>query len=198
MKEHAQYHAAQSEARRQTVYAEWHVTGFASRQPCPVALNGLDRDLCSRVADTHDQHIPGLQLRGAAVLERMELHDVCVQLRSKRWSARPLVVAHRDDDVFRLESLVPRDDDNPVAESRQAIDAHVRSHRQCKALRVRFEIVGHLILRWKIEGRRGEWHAVQTGKPCGGEQPERIPSVAPRVADMGTRIKDDEWNASAR
>src|SRR5262245_40853395 len=98
MKEHAQYQAAHAEARRQTVYAERHVTGFASSQPRSVTLHGFDRYLRSRVADTHDQHASRLQLCRVAVLERMELHDLCAQISSKRRSARTLIVAHCDDD----------------------------------------------------------------------------------------------------
>src|SRR5262245_31026184 len=129
MKEDAQHQPAHAEARRQTIYAEWYVTAFASGEPRSVTLHGFDRYLRSRVADTHDQHVPRLQLCGVAVLGRVELHDVGAQIGSKRRPSRTLIVAHGDDDVVGFESSVSRDDDESVAKPRQALDAQTRSHR---------------------------------------------------------------------
>ena len=65
----------------------------------------------------------------------------------------------------------------------QAIDLDAGAHRQLEVLRVGLEVVRHLVLRRKAEGRRREWQPDQPVVLGGREQAQRVPSLAPGVAD---------------
>src|SRR5262249_59327425 len=60
------------------------------------------------------------------------------------------------------------------------------------------EVVGHLVLRRKTEGRRREGEADQAVVLRWREQPQRIPAPAPRVADARVRFQNHERQPALR
>src|SRR3712207_8000288 len=66
----------------------------------------FESDLRSGVSRAHHQNRTILELRGVAVLARMQLHDGRMELLGEGGDLRDLVGARRDDDVFRFETPV--------------------------------------------------------------------------------------------
>ena len=174
------------------VDAEGHVARLVPGQPRRAFLRELERDLGARVADPNDEDGAFRELRRVAVFERVELTNRRIELRGERRDLRLLEVRHGDHHVVRLEGLVPRGHDEPFTSPREAVDARARADRQVESRRVRLEIVGHLVLRGRVAPRCGESHPGQRAVSGGGEQDERIPSVAPRVTDPRVSVEDDE------
>src|SRR5262245_15437026 len=125
----------------------------------------------------------------------MDLHDPRMEFACERRYARTLPTRHCDDDVVRLELLVASDNEKPIAEKRQTLDAHAVPHGQLKVSCIRFEIVPHRVLR--RERMRVCWkrHAVEAREPRRREESQRIPTVAPGVADARARVEDHELDA---
>ena len=80
--------------------------------------------------------------------------------------------------------------------SRHAIDTDAEPQRQREMARVGLEVVGDLVLGRKVVGRRGEAQAIEAAELRRREQPERIPALAPDVADPRGRIEDHERHAA--
>ena len=196
MKHHAQHETAQGQTRGEAVDSKRHVAGVRPCQPGLVERRCLSRDLGARVADAHDQRVARRQLRGVAVLQRVELNDLWRQLCGERRNARALILRHGDDDVLCVKPLVAREDEeSAVPRARHSIDAHARSNRQRERPRVGFEIVGHIVFRGERERRRRKRQAVEAGVTRRREETKRIPPVAPYVADARAIVEEDEIDA---
>ena len=85
----------------------------------------------------------------------------------------------------------------PVAGSRQGIDPDPGAHGQLETLRVRLQVVGHLVLGGVGGPRGGEAHPGQPVVARRGEQAQRVPAGAPRVADAVVGVEDHERQAPA-
>src|SRR5262245_28332547 len=72
------------------------------------------------------------------------------------------------------------------------LDAHAAAHRKLKAPRVRLQVVRHLIPGREIVARGGKRHPIETVELRRREASQRVPALAPRVADAGVLIEDDE------
>src|SRR5215211_291827 len=66
----------------------------------------LESDLRSGVARSNHQNGAFLELRRAAVLARMDLHDARKELAGEGGDLRDLIGARRDDHAFRFEMAV--------------------------------------------------------------------------------------------
>jgi hypothetical protein len=125
----------------------------------------------------------------------VHLHDARMQLACERRYARTLPIRHRDDDVVRLELLVAGDNEKPIAEPRQTFDARAAPHGQLKVPGVGFEIVAHRVFRRERMRVRWKGKAVEAREARGCEESQRIPSLAPGIADARARIENHERHA---
>ena len=82
---------------------------------------------------------------------------------------------------------------SPSLESRVHLDAG--SNRQIESGSVGLEVVGHLVLRGKRHGGRGEAPARQPVVSGRGEQAKRVPALAPGVTDSLVGVQDYERTA---
>jgi hypothetical protein len=139
-------------------------------------------------ADDEDGAIA--ELRSVAVLARMQLHDAGIEFLREPGDPRPLMARHRDHHVVRLEAPRPADDDGPVAVARHPIDSHACPDWKIELRGVGLKVIGDVVLRGQHAGRRRERHARQSVVPRGREQPQRVPAVAPGVADVVVGVKD--------
>ena len=183
---------AEAQACRQRAVPHGNLTGLRSRDRTRVAVRQLERDLGARVAGTDDENVAVLELRGIAVLARMQLHDPRIEVGRKLRNARDLMGAGRDDHVRRLEGASARRDDEAVAVLRDALDRDARLHRQIEAGRVVLEVVGQLVLRGIRPGRPWQAVARQRAEGRGREQAKRVPALPPRVAHSFVRVEDHE------
>ena len=67
-----------------------------------------------------------------------------------------------------------------------------------KCSRVRFQVVRHFILGGKVVARRGERHAVEAAELRRREEPQRVPALAPGIADARVGFQNEEARAGAR
>ena len=113
---------------------ERHLAGVAAREPGLVArASRAERDLAARIARTDDEDRPGLELRRAPILARVELGDVGSQLARELGDARLAEPAGGDDDLRRLESVVAGADHEPaVIGPIEAVDADAEPNRQAR------------------------------------------------------------------
>jgi hypothetical protein len=126
----------------------------------------------------------------------MKLDDVGAELGGEFGHAPALEVRHGDDDVVGFELVPPCLDDVPVASLPNPIDAHPISYGQSKPSRIRFEVVGHLVLRRERIRRRREGHSRESVVTRRREETQRVPPLAPRVTDPIAGVENDESNAS--
>src|SRR5262245_34552611 len=122
----------------------------------------------------------------------MQLHNRRIEFARKRRHSRFLMAAHGDDDVFRFEYVVARCRNETTLFVGQPVDFHAGSNRQVEVLGVALEIIRHLILRGKRVTPSGKWHTGKTVISRWGEEPERIPSAAPRVPYSRVRVENQE------
>src|SRR5262249_41183033 len=66
------------------------------------------------------------------------------------------------------------------------------TYRQLKTRRVGLEILCHRVLGGESIPSSRKVHACQPVEACGGKEAQRIPAVAPGVADPLMRLEDDE------
>ena len=71
-----------------------------------------------------------------------------------------------------------------------------RADGQLEARRVGLEVVAHLVLRREVVARRRELHPDQAVELGGREQAQRVPALAPGVADALGRVQDHEAQAA--
>src|SRR6476620_4277896 len=95
----------------------------------------------------------------------------------------------------RFEAKLTRRYEVRVTVTPESVDPDAGPHRQCEVSRVRLEVLGHAVFRWKRIGVSRKRHACQAVEPCGSEEPQRVPAGAPRIADAGTGIEDDKAHA---
>src|SRR5215471_6247140 len=193
MMEHdAEQEPRQAHSRRQPVDAERYVPCIAARHPGRMIARHVERDFGARVARTGEEHAAGLQLPRIAVLARVHLQDVSAQIVRERRHAWRLVARHRDDDVVRFEAIRAGFDQISAAGAGETIDAGLATNRQLKPARVVFEVIRHLIFRWKRKRQTRKLHPDEAVEQGWREQAKRIPPLAPAVAHVCTGVKDDE------
>src|SRR5829696_3627558 len=155
----------------------------------------LEGNFGARVARAGEEDPARLQLPRIAILARVHLQDVCAQILRERGHAWNLITRHRHDDVVGLKPVCARFNEIPAAGTRETIDPRAVSNRQREPARVLFEVVRHLIFRWKRKRRRGEWHADEAVELGRCKQTERVPPVAPGIAHTFRSVEEDERTA---
>jgi hypothetical protein len=155
----------------------------------------LESDLRSRVARANHQDGAFLELRWVKVMARMELHDARMEIVGEGRYLRDLVGARRDDHVFHFETPAAGCQHIAVGLPGEPVHLDAGSNRQIEPCSVGFEVVGHLVLRGKRHGGRGEAPARQPVVSGRGEQAKRVPALAPSVADSLVGVQDYERTA---
>src|SRR6202022_2662009 len=126
------------------------------------------------------------------VLGLVALQDVRAQILRERGHAWNLITGHRDDYVVGFELACAGFNQMPVAGARETIDASAASNGQLKSARVVFEVIRHLVFRWKRKRRSGEFRPDESVERGRRKQAKRIPPVAPGIAYAFTGVEDDE------
>src|SRR5919107_352150 len=155
----------------------------------------LESDLRSRVARSNHQNGAFLELRRAAVLARMDLHDARKELAGEGGDLRDLIGARRDDHAFRFETAVAGCNYEPIPLPGESVHLDAGTNGELESGGVGLEIVGHLVLRGEREGGGGEAPALQSVIAGRGEQAERVPAIAPGVTDPLVGVEDHEGQA---
>src|SRR5258706_11558966 len=127
---------------------------------------------------------------------RVQLHDTAVEIAGERGQLRRLIVRHRHDYLFGFEPLVPGCHDEPVSLPGKPIHFDSVLNWQVEILGVRFEILRYLLLGGERVSPRWKRHPWKSRVPRRREEPQRVPAVAPRVADPLTSVQNEEPNAS--
>ena len=166
-----------------------------SRQPGPVRGRELERDLRPRVAGPHDQDVAVPQLGRVAVLGGVELDDAGVELGGEGGHPGALVVGHRHHHVVGLPAPLAGRHHQPAVPPRQPVHPDPGLDRQPEPVRVGLQVVGHLVLGRERPGRTRERHPGQPAVAGRGEQPQRVPAVAPGVPDPLVGVEDHEGPA---
>src|SRR5215831_11331201 len=185
------------EAKEETLNGKRNVTGLLAGHQRSVGASKFDGNVSRRVASTHNENFAGLQLGWIAVVRRVKLFDGWIESSCEARRARFLVVGHRDDHIFRFELLGPGGNAKTIPAARNAVDAYACSNRQVETPRIGFQVVSHLQLGREGVAARGK---TKSGKPCvtrRREQAERIPAIAPGVADTTAGIQNQEADAAA-
>src|SRR5215469_16397442 len=157
----------------------------------------LDCDLRTRVAGTNQEHAAGLQLPETAVLARVHLQYVRAQILGESRHARNLVTRHRNDHMVGFEPVCACVKQISVSGAREVIDAGAVSNGQLKSACVVFEIIRHLIFRWKRKRRTGKLHPDEAVERRRRKQSKRVPPLAPGIAYAFTGVEDHERTALA-
>ena len=166
-----------------------------SRQPGPVRGRELERDLRPRVAGPHDQDVAVPQLGRVAVFGGVELDDAGVELGGEGGHPGALVVGHRHHHVAGLPAPVAGRHLQPAVPPRQPVHPDPGLDGQPEPVRVVLQVVGHLVLGRERPGRTRERHPGQPAVAGRGEQPHRVPAVAPGVPDPLVGVEDQEGPA---
>jgi hypothetical protein len=122
----------------------------------------------------------------------MNLDDPWIEFGCMERYPGPLPCGHRHDNVVRIEFLVPCSYHESPSVSREPVHFDPMSDREIKMMGVSLEVVGHLIFGWEGMARSREGEAGQAIEATWGEQPQRVPPVAPRVPDSLVGIHDQE------
>src|SRR5262249_5449136 len=155
-------------------------------------------DVRSGIARTDQNDATRSELVEIAIVLRMKLNDLLREARSKARHAATLILRHRDDDMICFELARRRGDDVTITALEQALDAHTTAHRQTKARGVGFEIGSHLVPRRKRVPGCWKPHPVEAIVFRGRKESQRVPALAPRVADSLVGFQDHETRARLR
>ena len=165
---------------------------FAGDRRRTSLLRELHRDLGSRVPHADEKGWTIGELRGIPVLVRVHLHDRRVEIGSERRHLRLLEVRHRHDDVVGLERAVAGSHHEAIAATSEAVDPRVRANWQAEVFGVGLEVVRHRVLRHEVAPGGRESQSREREVASGGEQHERIPAGAPRIAHTRVGVEDHE------
>jgi hypothetical protein len=92
--------------------------------------------------------------------------------------------------VVRVVPAQPRRDHVPAVLPGEPVDADPGADRKLESGCIRLEVVGHLVLRGVRPSRRREGPTGQPVIASGREYPQRVPSLAPGVADSLAGVQD--------
>ena len=170
-------------------------------RPCPRRSSGA----CSRPRRRCRHRNGRARRRGPAVLElarivvlvRVQLADRRVELPGERGHVRDRERPGGDDDLAGGDPAAARGDEEAVTVRCRidALDAGAAPDRKRETLGVRREVVAHLAAGRKVERRRGEAEAGQRVPAGRAVEPERVPALAPVIADPLVGVEDQERDA---
>src|SRR6185436_16817965 len=103
---------------------------------------------------------------------------------------------HRDDDMVRVVARAAGHDKETIAHARETLDTNARANGKRKRARVLLEVVAHLVLGGEVVAiGGGERQAVEAGVSRGRKEAQRVPALAPDVADARAGVENDELDA---
>jgi hypothetical protein len=172
------------------------VPGVVARQVGRACGCEVHRDVGAGVAWTDDQHRPVLELGGVAVLARVQLDRARVEVGREVGDARALEGAGGDHDVAGLDGPGRGVGDEVPVDRGEALDARAGADLDARLLGVGLEVVGHLVLGREAVARVGEREAREAVVGRRGEDPQRVPALAPGVADALVGVDDDGGDAA--
>src|SRR5262249_45050661 len=143
----------------------------------------LDGDIGCGVSSSDDQNLTRLKLPRVAIVSGMQLFDRRVKVRRECRCARLLVVGHGYDDIFGFEPFAASGDKEVITAPGYAVDSETVANGKVETARIGFQIVGQLLLRGERIAASREWEAGKFDVPRGREKTERIPAIAPCVAN---------------
>ena len=158
----------------------------------------LQSDFGARVSNADEEDSALLQLRRVPVVVRMKLNNARIEIPSERGRPGLLVIGHRDDHIFRLETQIPCRHDEAFALFREGVHLDAVSDGQMESIGIRLKIVGHLIFRWSQVASHRKWKSRQSDRSSRREQFERVPTITPCIADVWIRIQNHERKAASR
>src|SRR5439155_24212366 len=120
-----------------------------------------------------------------------ELQHTGVELRRERRDARDLMRAGGDDGVTRTHEVATDLGHKALALAAEPRDAGTHAHVETAPARVALLIVRDLLLAWERVGAVGEAQTGERVHETRGEEPQRRPALAPRVADPRLCIDDE-------
>ena len=182
-------------------HAERELAVRGTGQERPMGRRRFVGDVGPGVAHADDEDRSVGELRGFAVLARVELPDRSVELTRDRRDLGDRERAGRDDHLPRPESAVAGDGDEIVAavvDPHQAIHARRRSDWQPHRGGIRLDVVRHLATGGVAPAGRRERHPRQAVPACRAEQPERLVATPPLIADPFVRVQDEEGPTQLR
>src|SRR5918993_1917222 len=142
-------YCGENESRHSESVTNGELSRGLAREVCRMQAGNLESDLRSGVARADHQNGPFLELRWAAVLAGMQLHDARTKFVGDGGYLRDLTGARCDDDAFRFETPAAGRQDVAVILPGETVHLNAGLNRQIESSRVRFEVVGHLVLRGK-------------------------------------------------
>ena len=122
----------------------------------------------------------------------MQLDDGVPQAAGQGGDDRLLPRAGCDHDLAGQQPALAGLDGKAALEPGEASYRAVQQDGQVEAVGVLHEVVGRLVLRRVGAGRGRERHAGQRVVLRSREEPQRVPSGAPGVADLGGGVDDEE------
>ena len=183
-------HADEAVTRDERLDPERHRAGLLAGQPGRMVADDFHRNVGPGVADADQQHRALPQLRGVAVVLRVQLHNSVVEVRGERRRPGDLMVAHRDDDVGGADVAAVRRHQKRVAVPGEPGDPHAGVHRQLELAGVGLQVIGHLVFADERPGGGRKAHSRQPVVTRGCEQQQRVPPVAPGVTHPRVRVED--------
>jgi hypothetical protein len=194
-------HAANDQADQQLPPHEagdvkGNVPDIAAGQIHLVRSGQVHRDLGARIAGADQQHRAVRKLGGVPVFVRVHLENLLVQIVGEGRQARLLIACRCDNHAVRLIDAVRGFQAEAAVRLVQPPDRLVHLHRQVELRGICFEVVRHLVLGREGVLVRREAIAVERVELRRGEEAQRVPAVAPDVANAGRTLKDDMVDAS--
>src|SRR5829696_9512182 len=120
----------------------------------------------------------------------MELDDILIYLLRELRHPGSLEVRHGPDHVLGLEDGILRLHHEPITVPGDLLHPDAGSHREVETRGVGLQIVRHLVLGRERPAVRREGEIREPVVPRRGKKFERVPAIAPRVADTPVRLQD--------
>jgi hypothetical protein len=145
----------------------------------------------------HEHPAAAGQLGGIAVGGAVQLHHARVQACGEGGDVRELERAGGDHDLPGAQRAGRgAGGEGAVGVAVQPGHRGAQPHRQGEVPGVGGEVVGDVVLGGMGVGRGGERQARQRVVPGGTEQPQGVPAVPPRGADLRAGVDDEEAGAA--
>ena len=190
---HAKSRTGKSIAHPARLQRRRDLTAVATGEDRRVRLGDLEGDVGPGVAGADDQDRAVPELARPAVLAGVQLQDRRVELVRDRWDVRRAAErAGRDHHVVAAVAAGVGGDDVLLTLALDALHPGLQPDGQLEVTGVRLEVVADLVLAREAPLLRGERQAGQAVVLGGRVELERVPLLAPVVADPGARVEDHE------
>jgi hypothetical protein len=155
----------------------------------------LLRDLLPRVAGPDHDDRSGGNLTGTSIRGAVQLDHVVGELGSQAGDSGRLERAGGDHDLACPEAAVAGVDHEPARHLLDPVDRTTQSDRQRELRCVVAEVVRDHVLGRVLVGSPWKRQARQRVVLRGSEEPQRVPTRSPRLADLPPGVEDQETSA---